>query len=129
MRISIAFTIVMLKMVVNAGTGEFGTWGKLNDDKCLLNTDCGRPGGLLTEYCSAVCRAGRFNSSSCTNFKDQGYAVCACEGKGDSEKYFKANCEFLCRKACTSCGYNDSYCSSSPETLKSAMQCNCRHKK
>ncbi len=114
---------------VKAGGGGSGRWdAHTPTDKCLLNTDCGPKGGLFTDFCDVVCRAGGFKGSKCINFKGQGYAVCTCEGKGDAEKYLKANCLLLCDLACESCGYKDNFCTSDPKTSKSAVRCNCRNK-
>lgn len=116
-------------MVTSVKAGGIHGWNTHHpNDKCLLNTDCGPKGGLFTDFCSVVCRAGGFKGSKCTNFKGQGYAVCTCEGKGDSEVLLKANCTFLCDLACKSCGYEESYCSSEKKTVKSVIQCNCNKK-
>lgn len=129
MKILIVFAFVMVNMAVNAKTGDYGRFYKTHEDKCLLNTQCGSPGGLFTDFCNVVCRAGGFKGSTCTNFRGQGQAICSCEGKGDSEKFLKANCGFLCKIGCDSCGYKESSCSSAPLTVKSAITCTCSHRK
>lgn len=122
----IILTYVIVGMVVNSNGGGFGTWpDNRHVDTCRLRTDCGPKGGLFTDFCDVVCRAGGFKGSACLNFVDQGYAVCSCKGNGDSEKFLKANCELLCELGCSSCGYKKSRCTSEPKTVKSAIRCNC----
>lgn len=119
----------MLTMVAHSKAGGITAWDKPSVDKCLLNTECGPKGGLFTDFCNVVCRAGGFKSSTCTNSKGKGYAVCSCDGKGDAERFLKANCGFLCEIGCTSCGYSNSKCISEPKTAKSRIACSCSGKK